>query len=224
MKGFKDSKKKFHPIKQYKGVRKSRDQSSKFVGIKIARDERARQQLKGAPKNIKICSTCDRSFDIDKQKGKDFVFTMELPQCTDCKRKGVPPLGQRKKRFLSESDIDRLSELEIKVLLKEVETRWNINELSSQDGDHQVIVYTNKSDPSYTFELHPMDDNETEDEDGKELDEPIYHDAWYFFPAKNGKGIPNSPTVISETGGYTRKDAIREFNKELILYDQEFEA
>ncbi len=34
MKGFKDSSGKFHPIKDYKGVRKSRDQSSKTQGVK----------------------------------------------------------------------------------------------------------------------------------------------------------------------------------------------
>lgn len=34
LKGFKDSKKKFHPITEYKGVRKSRDQSAKTKGIR----------------------------------------------------------------------------------------------------------------------------------------------------------------------------------------------
>jgi len=79
----------FHPHSNKKGVRKARDQSSKFVGLKIARDERAREQLKGAPQSIKVCSTCDRSFDISKQRGNDFFA---LPQCDICKRRGVPPL------------------------------------------------------------------------------------------------------------------------------------
>jgi len=35
MKGFKDSSGKFHPITDYKGVRKSRDQSAKTEGVKI---------------------------------------------------------------------------------------------------------------------------------------------------------------------------------------------
>jgi len=130
----------------------------------------------------------------------------------------------RKKRFLTENDVDRLSDLQINVLLKEIEKRWDVEDLTALEGDHQVIIYTNKSDPSYTFELHPMDDNELEDESGNELEDPIYHNSWYFFPAKDGKGIPNSPTVISETGGYTRKDAVKEFNKEFIVYDQEFNS
>ena len=80
---------KFHPHSTKKGVRKARGQSSKFVGLKIHPDERAREQLKGAPQSIKVCSTCDRSFDISKQKGNDFFA---LPQCPNCKRRGVPPL------------------------------------------------------------------------------------------------------------------------------------
>jgi len=40
MKGFKDSKGKFHPITDYKGVRKSRDQSSKSKGVKVERKAR----------------------------------------------------------------------------------------------------------------------------------------------------------------------------------------
>jgi len=35
MKGFKDSSGKFHPITDYKGVRKSRDQSAKLEGVRI---------------------------------------------------------------------------------------------------------------------------------------------------------------------------------------------
>ncbi len=41
-----------------------------------------------------------------------------------------------------------------------------------------------------------------------------------IFPAKNGKGIPNSPTVISETGGETRADALKELKKQLIETDE----
>lgn len=37
MKGYKDTKGKFHPIKDYIGVRKSRDQSAKTQGVKIVR-------------------------------------------------------------------------------------------------------------------------------------------------------------------------------------------
>jgi len=162
MKGFKDSSGKFHPITDYKGVRKSRDQSAKIQGVKI----------------------------------------------------------ERKKRFLSEDDVDRLSHLELNAILIDVEKRWRKKELFSDEGDHKVIIFTCIEHPEYTFELHPMDDNELEDEHGKELEEPIYHDAWYWFPAKHGKGVPNSPTTMSETGGYTRKDVIREFTKELILFDQ----
>lgn len=37
MRGYKDKHKKFHPIKDYKGVRKSRDQSAKTKGIRMKR-------------------------------------------------------------------------------------------------------------------------------------------------------------------------------------------
>ncbi len=41
-----------------------------------------------------------------------------------------------------------------------------------------------------------------------------------FFPAKNGKGIPNSPTVVEEFAGETRADALLELKKELIETDE----
>ncbi len=80
----------FHPHTELKGVRKARDQSSKHVGIKISRNPKiSSKQLEGAPENIKICSTCERSFDINKERPSDFFA---LPQCADCKRRGVKPL------------------------------------------------------------------------------------------------------------------------------------
>jgi len=44
MKGFKDSSNKFHPITDYKkGTRKSRDQKTKTIGVRLQRDERKGQ-------------------------------------------------------------------------------------------------------------------------------------------------------------------------------------
>ena len=48
MKGFKDSSGKFHPITEYKGVRKSRDQTAKTKGIKI------RKQREEEPKELLV--------------------------------------------------------------------------------------------------------------------------------------------------------------------------
>jgi len=131
---------------------------------------------------------------------------------------------ERQKRFISEDDLDRKSNLEIVALFKEVEKSWTKNELVSNEGDGQALVYTNKEDPDYTFELHPLTEEEFEDADGNKLEEPILTNAWYWFPAKNEKALQNSPFTLSETGGYTRQDAIREFKKDFISYDQEFSS
>ncbi len=45
LKGFKDSSGKFHPITDYKGVRKSRDQSAKLQGVKIDRKKRYKKDI-----------------------------------------------------------------------------------------------------------------------------------------------------------------------------------
>lgn len=43
--------------------------------------------------NTKICCQCDRWFDIDKAKHRDFFH---LPICNDCTNKGLLPLGVKK--------------------------------------------------------------------------------------------------------------------------------
>jgi len=45
MKGFKDSNNKFHPITQTKGVRKSRDQTAKTIGIRLKKDVKRKESL-----------------------------------------------------------------------------------------------------------------------------------------------------------------------------------
>ena len=252
MKGFTRDHK-FVPMTDYKKVtRKSRDPKANTQGIKIERKAR-NGKLDTVPESVlfRVLSAHDIPDDIghlvwsrtvslskyrDRQKslqrrGKEAKFKLtdeEIEQVTkneDEKTDAELREGTtRKKRFISDDDLDRKSDLEIDALFKDVEKNWTVRKLNSEDGDHQVLIYTNNKDPEYTYEFHPMDDNETEDENGKELEEPIYHDAWYFFPAKNDKGIPNSPTVMSETSGYTRKDAIKEFKKEFISYDQEFSS
>lgn len=54
MKGFKDSKGKFHPITEYKGVRKSRDQSVKSTGIKIERKARDLNEIDMQIRNLEF--------------------------------------------------------------------------------------------------------------------------------------------------------------------------
>ena len=45
---------------------------------------------KNAPDTIKICSRCDRSFDLSKARQRDFF---SLPICNKCTAKGLRPLG-----------------------------------------------------------------------------------------------------------------------------------
>jgi len=51
---------------------------------------RPNQIPKNAPENIKICSRCDRSFDLSKARQRDFF---SLPICNKCTAKGLRPLG-----------------------------------------------------------------------------------------------------------------------------------
>ena len=249
MKGFmKDNK--FHPITEYKkGTRKSRDQTVKMQGVKIERksrnfpqdiDEMTESEQEATLEILNLLDDTKKGGldEEGRELKKELESVKRIRQVNEINKhadnyhlaRKLDPVRDRyrsnirKKRFLTDDDLDRLSDLQLNALLKDVEKKWNKKELYSDEGDHNVIIYTNKSDPNYTFELHPMDDNEEEDEDGNELEEPIYHDAWYWFPAKDKKGIPNSPSTLSETGGYNKKDALREFYKELILYDQEFSS
>jgi len=102
-----------------------------------------------------------------------------------------------------------------KAMFANLQGRWSKRELHSPDGDGEAVIYTNKKHPSLTVELHPIDNSDMlENEDDKVFNE------WMIFPALNGKGIPNSPEVISETGGHTRADALLALKKELIETDE----
>ena len=100
------------------------------------------------------------------------------------------------------------------------EKNWTKTTLHAVEGDGEgAIVYTSKKHPTLTVEMHPMDDEFEEDkENGYEA---RHYNAWYIFPARNGKGIPSSPEILSESGGYTRKDAIEELLKQVKEIDEE---
>lgn len=102
-----------------------------------------------------------------------------------------------------------------KAMFANLKGRWSKKELHSEDGDHQAVIFTNKKDPSLTVELHPLDNS-----DSLENDDDKVRNSWMIFPAKNGKGIPNSPTVVEEFAGETRADALLELKKELIETDE----
>jgi hypothetical protein len=69
--------------------------------------------------------------------------------------------------------------------------------IKSEDyADH--IVWQNKKDKSITVEAHYEEPNEEDDLEG----------FWYIFPAKNGKGIPNSPFIERD-----KKDALNMIKK-----------
>ncbi len=83
-KGFKKDGK-FHPIenKQQSAISSKDLDKSKLVGLKPS------QIPKNAPASIKICSRCDKSFDINKAKQRNFF---DLPICNACTAKGLKPL------------------------------------------------------------------------------------------------------------------------------------
>jgi len=102
-----------------------------------------------------------------------------------------------------------------KAMFAKLQKRWTKKELHSEDGDHKAIIFTNKKKPSLTVELHPLDNADTREDES----EPI-RNSWMIFPARNGKGIPNSPTVLEEFGGENRADALLELKKQLIETDE----
>jgi len=102
-----------------------------------------------------------------------------------------------------------------KAMFAQIRRRWDKKSLHSLEGDHQAVIFTNKKDPSLTVELHPFDND-----DSREEDEP-FRIGWIVFPAKSGRGIPTSPTVIEESGGETKADALKELKKQLIETDED---
>jgi len=64
---------------------------------------RPEQIPKNAPEGIKICSRCERSFDINKEKGRSFT---DLPICRKCIAKGLKPLGSIPRFIWQKKSID----------------------------------------------------------------------------------------------------------------------
>ncbi len=232
---------KFHPHTEYKkGTRKSRDQSTKSEGVKI---RKARNQdlvyaeSYNRGQNIKVVGHGDDwMLLVDRNVVGRATTQQEIFEMYD-KVNVHPETGsphffdprsprsfkERKKRFVTEDDIDRKSNLEINALFKDVKKRWEERRGDTNlEGDGFYMIFRNKKSPEYTFEIHPITDTIEADPPDHPEDEEF--DAWYWFPAKNGKATWNSPTTLSATGGYTQKDAIREFKKEFIIYDQEFHS
>jgi len=252
MKGFTRDHK-FVPLTDYKKVtRKSKNNLEKTSGIKIERKAR-NGKLDTVPESVlfRVLSGHDIPDDIghlvwsrtislskyrDRQKslqrsGKEAKFKLtdeEIEQVTrneDEKTDAELREGTtRKKRFISEDDLDRKSELEIDALFKEVEKNWDLVSETDfgMEGDGFSQVWRSKDSPTHTFEIHPLSD--TVEAEPPEHPEDEEFNAWYWFPAKDNKGSINSPYTLSETGGYTRKDAIREFKKDFIEFDQEFSS
>lgn len=84
MKGFKDKDKKFHPIKESRGVRKSRDSSSKTQGIKMTSGVRKKSDSKNADgsvfKQIKVWKFDDAPPDLQEkiiEKNRDINVKYE---------------------------------------------------------------------------------------------------------------------------------------------------
>jgi len=63
-----------------------------------------------------------------------------------------------------------------------------------KEQDNNSIIWRNTTDISLTIEIHTL---EEDDLDTEEI-------SYYVFPAKNGKGIPSSPTIFDN-----KKDAIK---------------
>ena len=69
-------------------------------------------------------------------------------------------------------------------------TNWKI-----EADNISMVIWRNTIDISLTIEVHRL-----EKDDLDYLEETIY----YVFPAKNGKGIPSSPTCFTE-----KKEAVK---------------
>ncbi len=92
-----------------------------------------------------------------------------------------------------------------------VNQRWSKEVYDGEAGED--VIYTKKKDPKLTVEMHTA-----WDDSGDEHPDMF----WYIFPARNGKGIPNSPEVLSKrSGGYKKADAIEELKKQLDETDKE---
>lgn len=95
---------------------------------------RPEQIPKNAPEAIKICSRCEKSFDINKGKGRSFT---DLPICRKCIAKGLKPLGSIP-RFVW----DKLSQKEKQKALAEI-TRHDPNN-SLMEGTTENEVFAKK--------------------------------------------------------------------------------
>ena len=181
---------------------KSDKDGNHFNGDKRKRDV---SDSSGTEINVEIDNNSD---DFSEGVKKDF----------ERRRDGIPknqriwPKEGFHENFLREKGI----ESNYKRLLK----NWTEKELRSDEGDGKAIIFTNKKHPEYTVEMHPMDEISDDDSDNPDV---VYYNAWYMFPAKNGKGIPSSPIVVSETGGYNRDDAVLELKKLLIDFNTDLE-
>jgi len=71
--------------------------------------------------------------------------------------------------------------------------RWE-----KEEDRNDAIIWRSRENRRITLEAHKFDTPEDEYLDGK----------WYVFPAKDSKGIPNSPEIVE-----TKTDAIRELAK-----------
>jgi len=67
---------------------------------------------------------------------------------------------------------------------------WKIIE----EGLEGSKVWQNTKNPKITVEIHPFEAREAKEIGAK----------WYVFPAKNGKGIPESPELAT-----TKKEALK---------------
>jgi len=117
MKGFKDSSGKFHPITEYKGVRKSRDSKEKTEGVKVERKARV----------ITLLDMDDFTLDIRIEQLQN-----EVQRRTALEQTGVP-----------NSDIAEIKKMLIKAE-EEKRTRIANPQTQSQLAEH-IVQIINKS-------------------------------------------------------------------------------
>jgi hypothetical protein len=106
----------------------------------------------------------------------------------------------------------------IEELTKKIEKHWTsegeVPTIEKDDGVNFWHVFTSKEDPELTYEIHWMEDEV--EADPPEHPEMQVYNSWYWFDARNGKGIPNSPSVQSETGGYTIQESYEQYLEDIL--------
>lgn len=161
MKGYKDEKGKFHPIKQTKGVRKSRDQKEKTIGLRIRKArENFAELLRNNLQSFNDHHSLKLEYGTDggTSKGLKFAGTnsfivgaMTREQALDCVmvlNRYLNEIGVRKKRgdelqpFVKKNIAETLTDLDLSLrdLREESRRKKSMNKPTGQIESEIMIL------------------------------------------------------------------------------------